>query len=63
MWYYQQCGKHKKPTKVDPVDGLTKYIHHDSFGNEYIDDQAYDYCRDINDGNCTEFTPIHPIQQ
>lgn len=62
VWYDQFCTVSKRKLFTDPVTGKTGYMEINSFGEEYLDDKdgrQYEYCRDINNGNCQMFEKRH----
>lgn len=57
VWYNQVCAVHPLPTKVDPVSGDEKPYGTNSLGKEYVTDEPFRFCRDINHGHCPKFEP------
>ena len=57
IWYNQLCKAVLLPTAIDPVDGRTKPYSVNDLGNTYYGEHIYEYCRNVNDGNCEHFTP------
>ena len=57
VWYNMLCKASPLPQKLDVVSGKSGYSSKNDFGQEYIGDNPYKYCRDVNDGNCPKFYP------
>lgn len=55
IWYNQFCKVSPREKTVDPVSGKTGYKGVNDFGQEYLTDEPYRNCRDINKGNCPRF--------
>jgi hypothetical protein len=55
VWYNHYCAASPLPETVDPVTGATGYASRNDLGRDIIVDEPYNYCREINDGNCHLF--------
>ncbi len=57
IWYSQFCAASPLEKAIDPVTGAETYMATNSLGMHTTSDNAYQYCRDVNDGNCPKFEP------
>ncbi len=57
-WYNHLCRAVQLPRKRDSYDGTLKYVNTNSIGEEYFTEDAFQYCRAINDGNCPHFKSL-----
>lgn len=55
IWYNHLCKASPLPKGVDPYDGKEKACSINAFGGRYFSDNEFQYCRDVNDGNCQQF--------
>ncbi len=58
VWYNHFCGASERKKAKDPVTGKDGWGGQNDFGTQYVSDQQYDYCRDVNKGSCTQFATI-----
>lgn len=58
IWYNHLCGAAPLPIGLDPVTGNLRSISNNDLGMEYTSEHLYDYCRNINDGDCKLFKSI-----
>ncbi len=56
VWYNHLCNASPLPTAVDPYDGGVKPFQANSFGVQYFTEHQFEYCRNVNKGNCSKFT-------
>lgn len=56
VWYNHHCGAMPLPMAADPVTGRTMHYKQNDLGKSYFTEEAFAYCRDVNDGNCKHFT-------
>jgi len=54
-WYQQYCKASPRPKAIDPCTGKEGYRGINDLGTTYYDEQPYQYCRDLNDGNCQQW--------
>jgi len=58
VWYNQLCKASPLEEAIDPVTGESGYKDiNDLGGIVFQDDTPYQYCREINKGNCLKFYP------
>lgn len=55
IWYNQFCKASEREQGIDPVTGETVYKDRNSFGKVCFTKERYEYCRDINTGDCPKF--------
>lgn len=55
VWYDQFCKANKRPKGIDPVTGEEMYLEVNSLGQKYFTSQPYGFCRDFNNGNCSDY--------
>ena len=55
VWYNHYCKAVPLKKKIDPVTGNIAYWSKNDFGMEVESDVKYNYCRNINYGNCALF--------
>ena len=60
-WYNHVCKANKLPVEIDPIDGREKPCSYNDLGDKYFSEDKYEYCRDINNGNCQNFIPKKTI--
>jgi hypothetical protein len=53
-WSYL-CKKAERIRSIDPVTGKTMYSTKNDLGHEYFTESKYDFCRNVNKGNCKDF--------
>ena len=56
-WYSQFCRAHEREPAQDVVTGEWGYASTNDLGRIFVDNKQYSYCRDINNGNCPDWTP------
>ncbi|HLC78659.1 MAG TPA: hypothetical protein VJH92_06045 [Candidatus Nanoarchaeia archaeon] len=56
VWYNHLCSANKLPTKIDPYDGKKKPFGVNALGDAVFSDKPHKYCRDLNEGNCRDFS-------
>jgi len=54
VWYNQLCKAFPLPQEIDPVSGKKAFVATNDFGNRVYTEQPYGFCRDHNNGNCSE---------
>ena len=54
IWYNHLCKATPLPTTIDP-DGKKRFYAVNDLGQEYFSDNQYQYCREVNNGNCPKF--------
>jgi len=59
VWYNLLCMASPLVETVDIVSGKTGYSQVNDLGKEYVTDEAYEYCRDVNKGTCGKFFPSY----
>ena len=57
IWYNHICGASPLPKTIDPVTGKEGYVTTNSLGENIIGNRKFEYCRDINNGNCHLYEP------
>lgn len=55
VWYNHLCAAVPLPMKVDPYDGKTKPYGFTFSRGEYLTEHQYQYCRNVNKGECSKF--------
>lgn len=55
VWYNQLCKASPLPLDTDPISGKKRAFTFNEFGNKYFTDFRFQYCRDINKGECQKF--------
>lgn len=55
-WYNHLCCASPLPKAVDPFDGQEKPYRTNDIVRQYFVDKEFEYCREINNGNCPKFT-------
>ena len=60
VWYNHVCARSPKPKKIDPYDGKLKPWGKNDLGGKvfYSEEKEFQYCRDVNDGQCRKFEEI-----
>ena len=54
-WYWQYCKAHPKPESINPCTGEKGYQGTNDLGGAYYSNVGFQYCRDINQGDCPTF--------
>ncbi len=55
VWYNHLCKATPLPTKTDPYDGKVKPYNINDLGRTCFEDHRFEYCSQINDGDCQKF--------
>lgn len=55
IWYNHLCEASPLPTRIDPYDGEEKPYGCNDLGTIYTSPYSFNFCRDINDGECPLF--------
>jgi hypothetical protein len=55
VWYQHFCKASSREEGVDPVSGKKCFVGKNDFGTIIYTDQQWNYCRDVNTGNCEKF--------
>lgn len=58
IWYNHLCKATPLPTAIDPYDGKTKPCGVNDLGNKYFTENQFQYCRNVNEGNCPKFQSL-----
>lgn len=62
VWYNHMCMAAKRTRVVDPYDGKIRYAGTNDLGGEYLTNEKYLNCRDVNNGRCQYFKGSGSIQ-
>lgn len=54
-WYNYQCAAAPRPPAIDPVTGEHGWATRNDLGRDTVSDQKFNYCRDVNTGQCSLF--------
>jgi hypothetical protein len=57
VWYNHLCKASPLPKRIDPYDGKMKSCSVNDLGRGIFTDHEFEYCREVNDGNCPKFKP------
>ena len=52
IWYDLLCAKAPREVTVCPLTGESGFKGKNDLGGEYVTQDAFRYCRDINKGDC-----------
>src|SRR3982750_4381185 len=55
VWYNHFCAAQPLVLVIDPVTGRGGYTRRNDLGMVFLSEDAFGYCRDLNDGNCPRF--------
>ena len=58
MWYNTFCSEYPRAKAIDLVTGESGYTSKNDLGTTSVSGQQYNFCRDINQGNCEKFSPL-----
>lgn len=55
IWYNQFCKAKELSKGINPVNGKEEHIITNDLGNKNFTSTKYDFCRNVNLGNCELF--------
>lgn len=55
IWYHHFCVFSPIGESIDPVTGKKVFMSENSLGMKVPGQHPYEYCRDVNTGNCEKF--------
>lgn len=63
VWYNHVCTATPLPVQRDPVTGQLQNVSRNDLGREIFTDQPFQFCREINKGNCPLFEKKGRLEQ
>lgn len=55
VWYNHLCKASPLPREINPTTGENVPVQFNSLGMKYVSPNDYEFCRNVNDGNCPKY--------
>ncbi len=63
VWYNHLCAASPLPTRIDPFDGNEKPFSKNDLGQEHPSRHWFEYCRDVNNGECQKYSSEAKVEK